>query len=409
MDLRTLDETGMANAYRSVLYGKRVLLFLDNARSAEQVAPLRPPETCAMLVTSRWTFSVPGSKNRHVGVMSQENAEKFLLELCPRIDNQADALARACACLPLALRIAGSFLHVNDDYSIEAYLTELADKKAKLGTLGENRKEAELRTEPDVFATFQQSYEQLAKEEGDDNAQKYWRTLGVFPASFASNALEAVWELQAKETSRLIRLYKRYSLIECDEITLRYSLHDLLAAYALSQMRDGEERNARLKHASHYKDVLRAAAQLYDQGGEKMLTGLHLFDLEWENIRAGQAWASQSSDDQDCLALSNEFPIIGYMILSLRQHPKEELAWHETALQAARKLGKKRYEGYHLGNLGTAYYRLGDVHKAIEFHEGHLAISREIGDRSGEGRALGNLGVGYRNLGEARKAIEFYQ
>jgi len=94
-DLSTLSEAAMAARYRSVLNGKRALLFLDNARSAEQIAPLSPPESCALLVTSRWTFSVPGLENRRVGVMSQENAERFLLELCPRIGDQADKLARA--------------------------------------------------------------------------------------------------------------------------------------------------------------------------------------------------------------------------------------------------------------------------------------------------------------------------
>ncbi len=114
MDLRALDEAGMTNAYRSVLHGKQALLFLDNARSAEQIAPLRPPETCALLVTSRWSFAVPGLHTRRLDLMSEENAKAFLLELCPRIGEHAAGLARACGYLPLALRIAGSFLGVNE-------------------------------------------------------------------------------------------------------------------------------------------------------------------------------------------------------------------------------------------------------------------------------------------------------
>ncbi|WP_141706497.1 MULTISPECIES: tetratricopeptide repeat protein [Methanosarcina] len=34
-------------------------------------------------------------------------------------------------------------------------------------------------------------------------------------------------------------------------------------------------------------------------------------------------------------------------------------------------------------------------------------MSREIGDRRGEGNRLGNLGLAYYRLGEPRKAIEF--
>src|SRR5687767_8503301 len=110
VDLSKMDDTNLLAAYRSILHGKNILLFFDNARSAEQIALLRPPDTCGMLVTSRWSFSVPGSQSRRVDVMSEADAIKFLLELCPRIKDKAVDLAKACAHLPLALRIVGSFL-----------------------------------------------------------------------------------------------------------------------------------------------------------------------------------------------------------------------------------------------------------------------------------------------------------
>src|SRR6185503_17848148 len=104
-DLRALDEANMSASYQSVLHGKKVLLFLDNARSEEQIAPLRPPNTCAMLVTSRWTFSVPGLQSRRVDAMSENDAKDFLVELCSRIKDKATELAKSCTYLPLALRI----------------------------------------------------------------------------------------------------------------------------------------------------------------------------------------------------------------------------------------------------------------------------------------------------------------
>jgi tetratricopeptide (TPR) repeat protein len=408
-DVRDLDEVGMSTAYQSVLHGKKALLFLDNARSAEQIAALRPPETCALLMTSRWTFGGSGLQKRHIGVMSQENAENFLLELCPRIADKVDELAKACACLPLALRIAGSFLQVNNDYSVGAYVAELGDKKAKLGTLGESREEAELRTEPDLVATFQQSYDQLAKEEVGEIVQKYWRTLGVFSTSFEPTALEAIWELGAKETSKLIRLYKRYSLIDFDENTTRYSLHDLLAVYALSQMNDKEEYKARLKHAAHYEDVLGKANDLYLEGGEKISTGLRLFDREWENIRTSQAWISAGGESPAFSELCVDYPNAGAHILDLRQHPRERIRWLEAALAAARQIGDRRGEGNTLGHLGVAYKNLSEVRKAIQFYEQALVIARELGDRRGEGAMLANLGNAYKKFGNVSKAIELHE
>jgi hypothetical protein len=250
MDLRAFDEANLKTAYRSVLHEKRALLFLDNARSAEQIEPLRLPETCAMLVTSRWIFSVPGLSSHRMDVMSAADAKAFLLELCSRINEQAGELAKACACLPLALRIAGSFLEVNDDWPVKQYLARLNDLTKRLAALEDSRAQVDLSQDhPYLQATFDLSYHQLLEED-----QKRWRVLGVFPGSFYAIAAEAMWEMQEDEALRLLGLLRRYSLLEYDETSSRYSLHDLLADYACSQMNDDEESGARIRHASHYKD-----------------------------------------------------------------------------------------------------------------------------------------------------------
>jgi predicted ATPase len=280
-DPRELDDANIFTAYQSVLHEKKALLFFDNARSAEQIAPLRPPDSCALLITSRWTFSVPGLQVRRVDVMTEDDAKTFLLELCPRIDGKAAHLADACAYLPLALRIAGSFLQVNNDWSVEAYLSELNDRKKRLGTLKESRAEADLHSEPDLLATFELSYGGLSEEN-----RKHWRKLGIFPASFDIGVAQAVWELEENDTRKILNFLRRYSLLEYDETASRYSLHDLLADYALSQMNEQAEQEVRLKHASHYLNIMSLADALYLKGGQNILQGLRLFDLEWEHIRA---------------------------------------------------------------------------------------------------------------------------
>jgi tetratricopeptide (TPR) repeat protein len=405
MDLRSLNEANISAAYQSVLDGKHALLFLDNARSAEQVAPLRPPETCALLVTSRWTFSMPGLRTRRVDLMSAESAQTFLRELCPRIGDQADDLAKACVYLPLVLRIAGSFLQVNDDWSVEKYLTQLNDRKGRLATLEQSSKDAELTAEPDLLATFELSYHGLSEED-----RNRWRMLSVFPSSFDVSAVGAMWDLEEDGARKLLGSLRRHSLLDYDETSSRYGLHDLLSDYALSQMKNEEEQEARLKHSTHYKDVLRAANQLYSEGGEKILAGLRLFDLEWENIRTGQAWVvDQNRNNPALLELCFNYADAGAYVLELRQHPREQIRWLEAALSAARQIGDRRYEGAALGNLGIAYFNLGEVRKAIEFYEEYLAIAREIGDRRYEGAALANLGNTYSEFGETHKAIEFYE
>ena len=56
-EIKTDDDAALLGLYRTVLHGKRALLLLDNAADAKQVAPLLPPEGCAVLVTSRRRFA----------------------------------------------------------------------------------------------------------------------------------------------------------------------------------------------------------------------------------------------------------------------------------------------------------------------------------------------------------------
>lgn len=404
-DLRGLDESNMQAAYHSVLHEKKALLFFDNARSAEQIAPLRPPADCAMLVTSRWNFPVTGLQARRVDVLSETDAVIFLLELCPRVAENATDLANACAYLPLALRIAGSFLLVNSDWSLEKYLSQLSDRKKRLETLKQSRNDAELTTEPDLLATFELSYNTLPEED-----RKRWRTVGVFPASFAGNAAQALWGLDENETQNLLGALRRYSLLDYDATTSRYFLHDLLADFALSQMESDEVQEARIAHASHYMDVLEVTDSLYKNGNEKILSALKLFDQEWEHIRFAQVWAYENRTASKRIAeFVMIYPIASIYCLDLRLSPKQQIGWLEAASEAAKQLERKDALGAHLGNLGNVYRNLGEVKKAIEFYEKRIEIAREIGDRHGEGAALGNLGSAYYSLGEVQKAIELYE
>src|SRR5205085_7208593 len=161
---------------------------------------------------------------------------------------------------------------------------------------------------------------------------------------------------------------------------------------------------------AHYCDELGKADDLYLKGGEALNQGLVLFDLEWRNIRAGQAYAvARAAEENEAAELCNRFPSSGAYLLHLRQHSRERIEWLKAALIAARQLNRRLDEGAHLGNLGNAHADLGETRRAIELLEQALVIDREIGDRRGEGNALGSLGNAYADLGETRRAIELYE
>jgi len=403
MDVRGLDETNFQAYYQQILKDKKVILFFDNARSADQIAPLRPPETCALLVTSRWTFPVSGLKNHKVGVMDETEAQNFLLELCPRIDANAADLAKACAYLPLALRIAGSFLQINVNWKVDKYIDELNSVKGKLATLTKNRSDMELTTEPDVLATFELSYNQLK-----DTEKKNWRSLGVFTTSFDESAAKYIWEMEDDDANSLLGILTRYSLIDFDEITSRYELHDLLTEYALRQMPEGEAVEIRVKHASHFLDVLDKTSDLYQEGDESIFLALRLFDLEWVHIQSAYAWlAEHVKVSEEITALLMKYPAASSSCLSLRLIPQQRAEWLESALQASKKLEDKKYEGIYLNSLGVALLSQGDYETALSYLKQSLAIQQQIGDKAGEGTTLNNISQIYDAQGDYETALSY--
>jgi tetratricopeptide (TPR) repeat protein len=385
------SETELCGLYLSVLDGQRALLLMDNAASAAQVEPLIPPASCVLLVTSRWHFTLPGLAAKNLEALNATDARSLLLTIAPRIGESADEIAALCGYLPLALRLAASALAKYVNLKPAHYVRRLEDQQQRLQL---------------IEASISLSYELLSEE-----LRGRWRRLAVFPDSFADYAAAAVWEAELDQAQLTLGELIAASMVEWNETTDRYRLHDLARLFADSKLSKEERAMGYKHHATHYKDTLTVANHLYLQGGEALARGLALFDLEWGNIQAGYTWvASQGVEtDEDMVQLGMTYADAGAYVLNLRLHSREWIRWLEIALAAARQLKDQRYEGNALGSLGLAYSELGQTQRAIQFHEQYLNISRELGDRRGEGNALGNLGIAYGNLGETERAIQFYE
>jgi tetratricopeptide (TPR) repeat protein len=414
------SEAELSGLYQSVLHGQRALLLMDNARDRAQVEPLVPPDTCCLLVTSRQHFTLPGLHAKNLDQLPPDDARALLIKIAPRLSpplpagegtgvrkNFTDEIARLCGYLPLALRLVASALAERVDLSPADLIRRLNDAQQRLKLTG-------------VDASLQFSYDLLTPEH-----QTLWRALAVFPADFDRAAADAVWGLEPDPAHDSLSELVRFSLLEFIQPSHptplpagegwrswgeggRYRLHDLSRLFADQRLSDAERHDAHKRHAAHYERVLRAANELYMQGGENILRGLALFDAEQRNIQAGQGWAQAHADDGENVArLCNAYPNAGAYVLNLRLHASEHIRWMEAALAAARKLKDRKAEGAHLGNLGLAYADLGETRRAIEFYEQALLIAREIGNRRSEGNTLGNLGIAYKDLGDVRRAIEY--
>jgi tetratricopeptide (TPR) repeat protein len=397
------EEDEIRGLYQSVLSGKCLLLFLDNARDGEQVEPLLPPPNCAVIVTSRQDISLPGMQAIRLDEMKPEKAEELLKRIVQTGrsikgagDNCWKEIARLCGYLPLALRLAGTFLANTRDLAPEDYAGKLRDERSRLEHIDKGS------AEKGVQASLNLSYSRLPAK-----AAAVFRMLSVFPADFDSGAEEAI--CQDEDHEQLSELL-RWNLVDYRDETKRYRLHNLVRIFTSGKLSevDGEAEinEARQRHAEHFRDVLSIATALYKKGD--VLAGLNAFDLERINIESAWAWASKNLNKSDAAASICSSFLNGPYLLGLRQHPRERISWTETALSAARKLNDRRMQGVHLGNLGSAYKDQGDAHKAIAYYDQALVIDCEIGDRRGEGVDLGNLGLAYFRLGDAHKAIAYY-
>ncbi len=382
--------------YRSTLHGQRALLLMDNARDRAQVEPLIPPAGCVLLVTSRQHFTLPGMFDQNLDALPRADAIKLLRTIAGRIGEQADEIARLCGDLPLALRVAASALAERPNLAPSDYARRLADAKQRLSHLKE------------VDVALNLSYEML-----DEQQRRWWRALAVFPQSFDDAAAAAVWHMERDAAQDALGDLMKWSLVEFSVETGRYRLHDLARLFAearLSEAGAEEAGAAQRRFARHYCAVLETCDSLYMKGNEAVQHGLALFDQEWSNIQAGQAWAEAKREkDLDFAELCIDYSCVGVRVLSLRQHPRARIHWLEVQLAVAQQLKRRDHEGYALGNLGLAWSDLGEQRKAIEFSEQALVIARETSDRRNEGAWLNNLGRAWAALGERRKAIEVYE
>jgi DNA-binding SARP family transcriptional activator/tetratricopeptide (TPR) repeat protein len=169
---------------RSALAGRRVLILLDDAASAEQVIPLLPGTgNSALLVTSRARLSDLASVTRcPVGELDDDDSATLLTRILdanrdtnrdkhgdnrgPLEPNAVRAILQACGRLPLAIRIAGSRLARRDDLTAAALATRLENERRRLDELRVG--DLAVRTSADL------SYRTL-----DDAATRLYHVLGL--------------------------------------------------------------------------------------------------------------------------------------------------------------------------------------------------------------------------------------
>jgi hypothetical protein len=223
-------ESEIAACYRTTLADKRVLIVLDNVGDAAQVRPLIPADGCAVIMTARRMIKLPGIERVELGALNREEACKLLGSCIAagRASAEAiDEIARLCGYLPLALRIAGSFLDTHPDWQIDEYIQVLTEERLRRLRLDDD-------PHHDVAASLRLSEVQLAREQ--PKLVTRWRLLSVFATTFDRAAAASVWEVGADEARDGLSALVTRSMVFFDPKHGRYHLHRLMHATAIEDV-----------------------------------------------------------------------------------------------------------------------------------------------------------------------------
>jgi hypothetical protein len=177
------DPDAAAALYRSLLADRRMLIVLDNAHSTAQVRPLLPGTAHSLaIVTSRGRLTGlairDGAHRLTLGTLPEPEAVALLRTVTagyrPADDPARLAeLARLCARLPLALRIAAERAATHPHLTLDDLIAELRDESAVWDALSAGAGEEEADGIRTVFAW---SYRALPPD-----AARLFRLLGLHP------------------------------------------------------------------------------------------------------------------------------------------------------------------------------------------------------------------------------------
>ncbi|MDX8033276.1 tetratricopeptide repeat protein [Lentzea sp. BCCO 10_0856] len=397
--------------FRSLLADRRVLIILDNAANPGQVRPLLPGSaTCLVLVTSRNRFSGlvarDGAQRLVLDMLTEDEAVRLLRTVTAnyRVNDEASdlvELARLCARLPLALRIAAERASSRPLMMLHELIDDLRDESALWDALAADQDD-----ESDAVRTvFAWSYRALPAA-----AARLFCLLGLHPGpEFSVNAAAALGGLGLSSTRKLLDVLIGAHVLE-QHAPNRFQFHDLLRIYAAQQAFQHEDATARRdaleRGLGWYLHTLSNATTIIAPLDRRIAlaplsantTPLHFENradaVEWyESERANlvaavRAAASVGQDD-----IAWQLPVLLRSIY-ISQNPFED--WIETSstgLKAAERIGDLAGQGEVLDSLGKAYLQSQRLPQAAECHSRALAIRMEIGDRYGEMVSVNALGL----------------
>ncbi len=425
------DADERAAAYRTLLAGRRMLVVLDNARDAAHVRPLLPgsPGSLAVVTSRRQLTGLVTAEGAHalmLDLLTEAEARELLaLRLGPvRLDAEPAAVAELiglCAGLPLALAVAAARVCAQPRRRLGPFARELKDAQPMLDRL------ETWDTATSVRAVFSWSLHSLSQ-----SAVRMFGLLGLHPGPDIT--ISAAASLAGTSPSQACRALRELAEahLATERVPGRFSLHDLLHAYAAEQAAasgGARERRAALHrlldHYLHTADAAnralyptrqpldlpapRPGTQLPDLAGAQQARGWFLAE------RRGLIAAAHQAADLGFDRHAWQIPFTAAMFAGLHGYWDDWTAVQRSALGCARRLrDQAALARLHIVSV-HACMSAGCEQDALGHLQAALDLYRQSGDRVGQARAhvafslvLNRQGQHAEAFGHAQHALVLY-
>ncbi|MFC4050462.1 ATP-binding protein [Actinomadura syzygii] len=404
------DVEAKSSLYRSILADRRMLVILDNAGTTAQVRPLVPGTGPSLaIVTSRSRLSGllvrDGAQRTILGTLTERESVALLTETTAGYrtgDDPADIaeLARLCAHLPLALRIAAERAASRPGMPLGELIADLRDESSlwdALSTGDEGEADA-------VRTVFAWSYRALPAD-----AARLFCLLGLHPGG--DFGVTAAMVLAGPEDDRVrtsLDVLTGAYLLESGTPG-RYRFHDLLRAYAVDRA------GAEIPQPEQLEAVERVCAWYLHCAYQCVLLISHdttlLFAVEpspdfppvpftdrdqaarwYAEEKLNLVGAVRAASETERLDLAWKLTAVLERIYATYNHFQDWQVTSLAGLDAVRRLGDLEGEAVLRDGLGRLCRMTLRLDEAARHHRAAIAIHRELGDRLSTVKALNGLG-----------------
>ncbi|MET8760658.1 BTAD domain-containing putative transcriptional regulator [Lentzea sp. NPDC004782] len=424
------DLDAQAALYRSLGAGKRMLIMLDNAATADQVVPLLPGSpACTVLITSRIRLASlidrHGARHLQLDVLIRDEARALLAARLgtDRVAAEPDAvdeLIELCGGYPLALSI------IARDAATRPGLP-LAEVAAELRELGLEMLDHDSDPAASLPAVLSWSLRRLTDEHGT-----VFGLLGIAPGP--DTTLPAVTALTALPPARA-----RKALSALEDASLlerrpggRYAMHDLVRAYAATtahQLPDDLRETALARVMDFHLHTAFAADRLLDPTRQLLqpdppAPGVHPLPLP--DAAAALAWleaehATLPATQRAAVSFGRHH-VVWHLAQALDTfhirggHRHDRLTAWRAALNAAAHLPDPttrsrahRLLGGACSQLGLHEEANGHLDRALDLAVRHHDPTEQAHTHRMLAQAWEKRGDGHRALGHARHVLDLYR